>query len=45
MTITLQDKVEWLLGRPLTKKETETFKSLRFCGYTDPYTLAEKVRK
>lgn len=44
-TINLRDQVEWLLGRPLTKKEVETFKSLRFCGYANPYDIARKVRE
>lgn len=45
MTINIRKEVESLLGRKMTKAEERTFKSLRFCGYANPYDIERKLRQ
>lgn len=43
--INIQAEVETVLGRKLVKGEIATFKSLRHCGYANPYDIARKIRE
>jgi hypothetical protein len=45
MIINIRKEVESLLGRKMTRAEERTFKSLRYCGYANPYDIERKLKE
>lgn len=41
----IRKEVEAILGRKMTATEERTFKSLRFCGYANPYDIERKLKQ